>query len=50
MQNQNEVVETLEICDLEYDIAAVGAVESSDSTTNHAAYYFVSYRQPEAVS
>lgn len=49
MQERSEALETIEISGLEYDVAAAGAEESSDSTTNHAAYFLVSYRQPESL-
>jgi hypothetical protein len=31
------VEETLEICDLEYDVAAVGSTETATAEQNHAA-------------
>ncbi len=43
--HQNDV---LDICDLEYDVAGVGAEESASSEANHAAFYLVSYRLPVA--
>lgn len=37
----------VEILDLEYDVAGVGAVESSTAEENQAANFLVSYRLPE---
>jgi hypothetical protein len=39
--------DAVEILDLEYDVAAVGAVESSASEENQPAFYIVTYRLPE---
>jgi len=39
--------DALDICDLEYDVAGVGATEPSHAEDNQAAYYFVHYRLPE---
>ena len=39
--------DAIEICDLEYDVASVGATESSSSEENQAAFFLVSYRLPE---
>ena len=39
--------EATEILDLEYDVAAVGAVESSAAEENQAAFFLVYYRLPE---
>ena len=33
-----DTIETLEIAELEYDVAGAGAVETADSQVNHAAY------------
>lgn len=40
--------EAIEISELEYDVGGVGAVESTDAETNHAAYFIVAFRLPEA--
>ena len=45
LENQNPDV--IEICDLEYDVASVGSVESSASEENQAAFHLVFYRLPE---
>ncbi|HWY23275.1 MAG TPA: hypothetical protein VNX47_00050 [Nevskia sp.] len=37
----------VEILDLEYDVASVGAAESSASEENQAAFFLVYYRLPE---
>lgn len=48
MQEQTQAVETLDICELEYDVAGLGAEEASNSEANHAAFHLLSYRLPEA--
>lgn len=47
MLEKTEALETLEINNLEYDVAGVGAVEDSGSELNQAAAFFFSYRTPE---
>lgn len=50
MNNENQkadAVDVIDICDLEYDVAGVGAEEASSSEDNHAAFYLISYRLPE---
>ncbi len=37
----------IDICDLEYDVASVGATEPSHAEENQAAFYLVHYRLPE---
>ena len=37
MSLENTEIEVLEICDLEYDVAGVGSVESSTAEENQAA-------------
>ncbi len=39
--------DVLEICELEYDVASVGATEPSHAEENQAAFYLVHYRLPE---
>lgn len=39
--------DSIEICDLEYDVASVGATEPSHAEENQAAFYLVHYRLPE---
>jgi hypothetical protein len=39
--------DTIDICDLEYDVAGVGADEPSHAEENQAAYFLVHYRLPE---
>ncbi len=39
--------DTLEICELEYDVASVGATESSATEENEQAFFLVFYRLPE---
>ncbi|MES2683272.1 MAG: hypothetical protein V4650_07090 [Pseudomonadota bacterium] len=41
MNEQN--TQTLEIAALEYDVAGVGAVETTDSQTNNAAFLFYGF-------
>ena len=48
MSYENQPSDTIEICDLEYDVASVGSTESSTSEENQAAFYLVHYRLPEA--
>jgi len=44
-EEATEVVETLEIENLEYDVGGAGAVESSDTVVNHGAnLIFAFYR------
>ena len=43
MKNANHI-EVMEIAELEYDVAGVGAAEASNSEENHAAHYLVSHR------
>ena len=38
-----QTVETLEIAALEYDVAGVGAAESTDSRTNNSAFIFFGF-------
>ena len=38
-----QTIETLEIAALEYDVAGVGAAESTDSHTNNAAFIFFGF-------
>ncbi|MBL6749887.1 MAG: hypothetical protein ISP90_05160 [Nevskia sp.] len=38
--------DVIEICDLEYDVAGVGAAEAANSQ-EHQAIYLISYRLPE---
>jgi hypothetical protein len=40
-------IEGVEILDLEYDVASVGAAESSATEENQAAFFLVYYRLPE---
>lgn len=47
MNEQNQAVDFLEICDLEYDVAGVGATEEASSEANHAAHFILFYRLPE---
>ena len=47
MSMDNQPTDVLEICDLEYDVASVGATESSAAEENQAAFYLVFYRLPE---
>lgn len=47
MSEQNTVVETLQIADLEYDVAGVGATEEANADCNFSAHFVVSYRLPE---
>ena len=47
MPTKNEVVDALDICDLEYDVASVGSTEASSSEENQAAMHLVFYRLPE---
>jgi hypothetical protein len=46
--NTEAKVETLEVAELEYDVASLGAEEASSSESNHAAFLIVAYRLPEA--
>jgi hypothetical protein len=46
MNPEIQNTDVIDICELEYDVAGVGAEESS-SEDNHAAYYIISYRLPE---
>ncbi|MFP5304944.1 MAG: hypothetical protein ACLGI7_03860 [Gammaproteobacteria bacterium] len=46
MNPETQNTDVIDICELEYDVAGVGAEESS-SEDNHAAYYIISYRLPE---
>lgn len=46
-QRDSEILDTLDICDIEYDVAGVGAEEAPATEANHAAYFFVAYRRPE---
>ncbi|HZR37862.1 MAG TPA: hypothetical protein VFA75_21000 [Nevskia sp.] len=39
--------DAVEILDLEYDVAAVGAVESFASEENQPAFYIFTYQLPE---
>ena len=48
MSYDNQPSDTIEICDLEYDVASVGSTEPSTSEENQAAFYLVHYRLPEA--
>lgn len=48
MSLETNHIDSLDICDLEYDVAGVGAEESASSEANHAAFYLVSYRLPVA--
>ena len=41
-----QIIETLEIAELEYDVAGVGALEASDSQTSNAAYLFFAFVPP----
>lgn len=36
--------DSIDICDLEYDVAGVGAAEPSHAEDNQAAYYLFHYR------
>lgn len=47
MSLENQKSDVIEICDLEYDVASVGSVESSASEENQAAFHLVFYRLPE---
>jgi len=47
MSAANSDAAGVEILELEYDVAGVGAVESSAAEENQAAFYLVSYRLPE---
>lgn len=47
MNLENEKLDVIDICDLEYDVAGVGAEEASSSEDNHAAFYLIAYRLPE---
>lgn len=38
-----QMIETLEIAELEYDVAGVGALEPTDSQTSNAAYLFYAF-------
>lgn len=46
MNLENDKLEVIDICDLEYDVAGVGAEEAS-SEDNHAAFFLIAYRLPE---
>ncbi|MDB5971459.1 MAG: hypothetical protein JWQ90_3909 [Hydrocarboniphaga sp.] len=39
--------DSIDICDLEYDVAGVGATEPSHAEDNQAAIYLIHYRTPE---
>jgi hypothetical protein len=41
--------DVIEICDLEYDVAGVGAAEAANSQ-EHQAIYLISYRLPETAA
>lgn len=47
MNLETQNTDVVEILDLEYDVAAVGAAESSHSEENQAAWYLFSFRLPE---
>jgi len=47
MTDKTEVLDTLEIGELEYDVASVGAEDHSAADTNQAALFLVFYRLPE---
>jgi len=47
MNIENIEVEALEICELEYEVAAVGSAEASESEGGAAAHYLIHFRQPE---
>lgn len=47
MTTEIQNVDAIEICDLEYDVAGVGAVESATAEENQAAFFLVHYRLPE---
>ena len=49
MQNDYRDTADIEICELEYDVAGVGATESSNAEENLAAFYAFCYRLPEQV-
>lgn len=42
-----QTADAIDICDLEYDVAGVGATEPSHAEDKQAAIFFVSYRTPE---
>jgi len=44
--NSVQAVDSIEILDLEYDVAGVGASEASNSEENHAAHFSIAYRLP----
>lgn len=41
--------DTIEICDLEYDVASVGSTESSASEENQAASHIIFYKLPDRI-
>ncbi len=41
-----QTIETLEIAELEYDVAGAGALEPTDAQTSNAAYLFFSVVVP----
>jgi hypothetical protein len=42
-----QTAEAIDICDLEYDVAGVGATESSHAEDKQAAAYFFLYKAPD---
>jgi len=42
-------VETIEIANLEYDVASVGSTESSASEENQAASHLIFYKLPDRI-
>lgn len=41
-----QTIETIEIAELEYAVAGVGSLESTDSQTSNAAYIYFSFVPP----
>ena len=46
LETQDQVVDTVEVCDLEYDVASIGSAEASASEGKQPAY-IIFYKLPE---